>query len=87
MGNLLKMCYTRDKTYDTDITVIYAPYCNECNGRIMKQITMLDGKYMTFYCSEECKSKYLRGKLPKQYNAQARDPTSLLSSPFARHAQ
>lgn len=87
MGNLFNICYAREKKYDADVTVIYAPYCSECNGRILKQITLMDGKYMTFYCSEQCKSKYLRGNQPKQYNAQAKDPASLLSSPFARHVQ
>lgn len=87
MGNLLNICYTREKTCHDQVSIIYAPYCNECNGRIYKQITLMDGKYMTFYCSEECKSKYLRCKLPMQYSAQAKDPTFLLSSPFARHAQ
>lgn len=87
MGSLLSICYEARRNDGTDAHIIYAPYCNACNRRIYDQVTLKEGKYLSFFCSEECKSKYMAGKRATQYSAQGEDPTFRPSLPFATPAR
>lgn len=59
MGGILSVCYEPRSRSVSETHIIYAPYCNGCNGRIYQQVTLKEGKYLLFFCSDKCKNEYL----------------------------
>ena len=71
MGNILVYCFERTEPpyYDDEVSLIYAPYCNMCRARIFKQVTLREGKYYHFFCTDECKHRYIKGRQCNNHQA------------------
>lgn len=83
MGLLLSICYEPRQHEYEETHIVYAPYCNGCNRRIEQQFTLKDGKYLSFFCSEACKLRYITRGKTTQYTDRGEDQVFRLSSPFA----